>query len=302
MNPRILIFTLSILLTLFACKNESSYQLSEAFNEAQKIVDADPAKKNVRSLLDVLLTEYKTLEKGDKKGKFLLDKGIEICKKYDRHSSSVLFYMTSLKDHYNKDSSKEDIYALAQDMKSIYKTSASDVLFSNFARLYPEDARVSEAKEAVSPDFGNMEHYLKNQADKAFKREEGDKTYLKAVHDYVDACEAYALSDPNNPLTPGYLYKGSELARSVKSLNKVISIYDWILDGYPEYEKVATVHFLKGFIMENEIKKPELAKEIYEDFLKKYPKHELVDDVQFLIDNIGKSNDEILKMLGKDKK
>jgi hypothetical protein len=31
--------------------------------------------------------------------------------------------------------------------------------------------------------------------------------------------------------------------------------------------------------------------------VEKYPSHDLADDVQFLLDNLGKSNEEILEMI-----
>lgn len=45
-----------------------------------------------------------------------------------------------------------------------------------------------------------------------------------------------------------------------------------------------------------------MAKSIYNEFLKKYPTHDLADDVQFLIDNLGKSDQEILEMIESKKK
>ena len=81
-----------------------------------------------------------------------------------------------------------------------------------------------------------------------------------------------------------------------------MSIYDWILEKYPNYEKAPTSLFLKGFIIENNIKDDVMAKEIYNKFLSDYPKHDLADDVQFLIDNLGKSDQEILEMIESKKK
>ena len=55
--------------------------------------------------------------------------------------------------------------------------------------------------------------------------------------------------------------------------------------------------FLKGFIIENNIKDDSLALKVYQDFRAKYPEHNLADDAQFLIENIGKSDEEILQMI-----
>ena len=57
--------------------------------------------------------------------------------------------------------------------------------------------------------------------------------------------------------------------------------------------------FLKGFLLENDLKKPEKAKEIYESFMQKYPNHAMAKDVNFLIQNLGKSDKEIIEKINK---
>jgi TolA-binding protein len=76
---------------------------------------------------------------------------------------------------------------------------------------------------------------------------------------------------------------------------KAMSLYDWILDKYPNHEKSPTVMFIKGFILEQEFKQEDQARKLYEDFLKKYPNHEMASSAKFLLDNMGKSDEEILK-------
>jgi TolA-binding protein len=41
------------------------------------------------------------------------------------------------------------------------------------------------------------------------------------------------------------------------------------------------------------------AKAVYEEFLRKYPEDEFAGSAQFLLDNLGKSDDELLEALQK---
>lgn len=282
---------------------ENTYDGGEGLPISTLVANAteNPEMKNIVKIFEGLNNKIRSEKDNPEKRKSLLLDGIKYAKQFEKRNFEANYYTPLMKD-FPDENTKDYIFEMATIMKSFNNTSAADVLYSNFANLYPSDKRTNDAKSNISDSFGDMESYLKSQADLAFKREAGTKIDKKVVQSYVNACEAYALSNPNGKLTPSYLYKGSELARSIKSLEKVLSLYDWIIEKYPNYEKTPTVLFLKGFILENEIKSIDMAKKVYEEFLVKYPKHELVDDVKFLIKNIGKSNEEILKLLGKDKK
>lgn len=305
-----------LVITTSSCKNDNSTSPTQkldlsngnqvheilSYEELLANVKKDDSSKNINALFEGLIIKIRKVDAANPERKKLLEDGLKFCTKYKRENYATSFYLPLLKDYPDNEQSKDYIFEMATIMKKLKKTSASDVLFSNFAKIYSTDSRVSKAKENISSSFTNIESYLKTQADKAFKREAGTKIDRKVVNSYVDACEAYALSNPKSELAPTYLYKGSELARSVKSLQKVFSLYDWIIEKYPNFEKTPTVHFLKGFILENEAGNVKEAEVVYKRFLAKYPKHELADDVKFLIKNLGKSNDEILKMLGKESK
>ena len=118
-----------------------------------------------------------------------------------------------------------------------------------------------------------------------------------AALQFVDASEALALVSPDNEFVPDFLYKAAEIARSMRTLPKAMSLYDWILEDYPEHEKAPTIMFIKGFIMEQDFKKVEEAKKLYSQFLEKYPNHQMAESAKFLLDNLGKSDEEILQTI-----
>ncbi len=277
--------------------NENVLPISTLLRNAEKNL----TNNNINKLFNEISRQLREPNIDDSKKKELLKDAAGYAKKFKKDNIAVSFYTGLLKDYPDEKESNNYIFELAQIMKSLKMTSASDVMFDNFVKLYPNDKRVKDAKNNISSSYKNIESYLKEQADIAYKKRDGVNVDKKVVQKYVNACEAYALSNPHDKLTPSYLYKGSELARGIKSINKVINLYDWIINKYPDFEKSATVYFLKGFIIDNETKNIESAKKAYEKFLEKYPDNKLASDVKFLIKNLGKTNDEILKQLEKGK-
>ena len=54
--------------------------------------------------------------------------------------------------------------------------------------------------------------------------------------------------------------------------------------------------FLQGFVYESQLHNIIRAKEAYTEFIRKYPRHQLAKDAQFSIENLGKSDEELIKM------
>ena len=148
-------------------------------------------------------------------------------------------------------------------------------------------------------------------ADKVLSAEEMEalrgKMYDEQTHrideqlaqQYIDACKAYATANPNEEQSASFLFKAGETARSIRQFDQALAIYDWIYTKFPKHEKAPQALFLKAFTLDNDIGKRAEAKVLYEDFLAKYPNDDFADDTRFLLDNLGKSDDEIIKSFEK---
>jgi len=143
----------------------------------------------------------------------------------------------------------------------------------------------NKALEAIK----QKESTLYSEDTKNFKFDE------KQARETIAAYEDFAQKFPESKQTPEMLLKAADLHRSVKEYDLALNLYKTIETQYPDFEKMAQVIFLEGFVYENELFKLEKAKERYELFLKNYPDHELADDVRFSLQNLGKSPEEIIK-------
>lgn len=119
------------------------------------------------------------------------------------------------------------------------------------------------------------------------------------ANEFIQTCEAFVQANPKNEKSAEYLLKSGETARTMKNYTKGIALYDRILKEYPSHAKAPQALFLKGFTLDNDMNQQDQAKAIYEAFLSKYPDDEFADDTKFLLENLGKTDDEIIKSFEK---
>lgn len=105
----------------------------------------------------------------------------------------------------------------------------------------------------------------------------------------------YADAFPADSNSVKYLKKAGETARLLKNYDKAFEVFDKIIKEYPQSKEAAGAMFMKAFTLDNDLKKLDEAKAAYEAFLQKYPNDEFADDAQFLLNNLGKSPEEIIK-------
>lgn len=106
---------------------------------------------------------------------------------------------------------------------------------------------------------------------------------------------AYADAFPQDSSSVKKLAKAGEVARLGRQFDQALAIFDKIQNNYPNSREAAAALFMKAFTLDNDLKKLDEAKTAYEAFLAKYPNDEFADDAQFLLNNLGKSPEEIIK-------
>lgn len=116
-----------------------------------------------------------------------------------------------------------------------------------------------------------------------------------ALSTYMD----YAGRFPDDPKTPGYIFKAAELANGLEKHEQAITNFELLITKYPEYEKVPQALFLQAFIYDNSINDDAKAKIYYEKFLSKYPDHELAKDAKISIEQLGKTDEELIEEFNK---
>ena len=112
-----------------------------------------------------------------------------------------------------------------------------------------------------------------------------------AIKAYTD----YARSYPTDSLSPDYLFKAAEILTAIQQYAQALAYYQNITDKYPTYKLVEESLFLQGAILDNFLNDDVKAKVIYEQLLAKYPKSKYTADAKAAINNLGKSDEELIK-------
>lgn len=299
-NYRIPILTLSILILLLsACADQSNPQLDE-ITELLTQAKSNPTRESIDGYF-TKVTSFIQENKADKAMiKPIMQEAAGFASEQKQHSKAISYLIPIIRN-YSEDckSDPAEVLNLAKSMSALNKKHAAKVIYKNYRTNY-SSAPADQSLEAIlTDDTQNLGAYVDTTFQRVFSNPDQYGLNRAAALKYVDVVEAYALSAPCDEASPEYLYKASEIARSIRTLPKALSIYDWLLEDYPDYEKTPTVFFLKGFILENDVKDEEAARKIYNEFLEKYPQHEMADDVKFLLENMGRSDEEILEFLEK---
>ncbi|MBX7182207.1 MAG: tetratricopeptide repeat protein [Bacteroidia bacterium] len=105
----------------------------------------------------------------------------------------------------------------------------------------------------------------------------------------------FALSYPEDSLSPLYLFKAGELSLSTNQGQKALGYFDQVVRIYPQHEKASFALFMKGFVCDGPLKDTAKARQFYTDFIQKYPQHPLVADAMFSVRNLGKSDEELIR-------
>jgi len=286
-------FAIYILLAaagLFSCSPETTKDQS-GFGALEASVEADPSKENLNNLLQAYNTHISEnpsdLEVYEKAYNFAVKNKIPTAPAY-------LNGMIKLSDPGSKKSS-DLLHKLAESLSSQGKTDAANVIYGNLIKRFPAHANLSEMQTKVgdSSPIGIIEKLTKSRIENPDQYGINKAESIK----YVDACEAFALSAPEDPRAPEFLFDAAEIAKLLKTYSKSLGLYDWLIEKYPNYTKTPSALFIKAFTLENELGQEDEAKAAYELFLEKYPNDDFADDAKFSLENIGKSPDEVLKAI-----
>lgn len=226
-----------------------------------------------------------------------LEYGYAVADEQNMNSRKASFLFPLIKEDFRNEKTDDRLYELIGIMGKMNKSTVVLVLSDGMRKLFPDNKNTANLSAVVPDSLSDIDAYILDLGKKIFENPDNTGINRATSLAYVDACEAYALVNPNNPNTAGYLFKAAEVAKSLRTFPKSLSLYDWIIQDYPDYEKMPTSLFLKGFIIENNLGDDEKARQVYNEFVTRFPNHELADDVQFLIENLGKTDEEILEMI-----
>ena len=115
----------------------------------------------------------------------------------------------------------------------------------------------------------------------------------KIVYDLIKEYDLYVNTYPQDSLTPGFLFKAGTLAKSFNMGQEAIKYFDKAY-GYENFEKKPFCLLMQAVTYEEVIQDVVKAEESYKRFMNEYPDLAKTYDVPTLIENLGKSEEEIM--------
>lgn len=119
----------------------------------------------------------------------------------------------------------------------------------------------------------------------------------RAGQQYIKLAESLAEESPEDTLAALPLYKAAEVYQALNDYPGAAQVFERIYREYPTFSKAGEALFMLGFTYDENLKDYEKARVTYEKFLSEYPSNTFADDTQLLLQNLGKTDAEMLEML-----
>ena len=285
---------LLLVLSIFACKKAGPEE--QAVNVQMKLYESNPSDSTGQALVQALSKYMEVHGMKDSTAARYMLKAAQVSAKHDHWNQALGFYKLYMINFPNRNDQDDRLVEVIDIMDTLNKPELSQVLYRSFVDRFKDDPRVSTYQNKIDRKEITVDSLLKEIGLKMFN----DSIYRldeNMARLYVDASEAAVMAQPDLPNAPEYLHRAAETARTLRDIPKAITLYDWIIERYPNHPRGATSLFLKAFTFDNDLKDFENARKYYEEFLKKYPNNEFAESAKFLLENLGKSEEELKQIL-----
>lgn len=259
---------------------------------------------NNNPLIDSLNIEYSNLLKdstitANEKEK-LGERAYNFFKNHQKPAYSSTYLIKLIQDYPHSNHAKR-VKELIKLLDNSGDKELSEDMKSLFMLKYPEDTEFkADNNNKVNGNAKDFDLKLSAYSDKLYGSIDSMKQPdILAAKKFINLCSMYALINPDNPKTPEYLFKAGQISQFIGMNEKAVEFYGWIDEKFPKYPKAHAALFIKGFILDDKLKRYDEAKMAYEKFLRTYPQSPYSKDVKVSLQYLGKSEAEILKSIHK---
>jgi len=180
--------------------------------------------------------------------------------------------------------------------KELGSPAAAFAIYQMFPEAFPASDKMAEAKSYLPGNVPPLAQSLDSMASRIINPQTGQLD-PRIANDYVQTCELTALLLPKSADAAKLLYKAGDVSRAAGAYDKALEYFEQTFTAYPDSDRAPEALFMQAFTLDNDLKRYDEAKVLYEAFLTKYPNDDFADDAKFLLENLGKSEEEIFKAL-----
>lgn len=292
-----IIFALALIV---ACKSAKSPEEQAVIDQTTRY-QASPTDSTAQALVKALSKYIEVHGAKDSTSAHYILEAAQVSTKSQQWSQALGFYKMYMVQYPDRVDQPNRLTEVIGIMDKLQKPELNQFLYKAYVDRFKNDPRVAEYQAKITNKDITIDSMLKQIGLNMFN----DSIYRlneDMARFYVDASEAAVMANPNMPQAAEYLHRAAETARTLRNIPKAITLYDWIIEKYPTDKRGATSLFLKAFTYDNDLKDFVNAKKYYEEFLAKYPNNEFTESAKFLLENLGKSEEELKQILEKKSK
>ncbi len=286
---------IAVIAFILACKGGGSPE-EKAVEVQSKLYESQPSDSTAQALVQALSKYVEVHGTKDSTSARYILRAARVSSERQQWQQALGFYKMYMVQYPDRPDQPDRLAEVIAIMDKLQKPELNQVLYRSFADRFKQDPRAADYESKISNKEISIDSLLKQIGLRMFN----DSIYrLNEVMArlYVDASEAAVMANPKLPQAAEYLHRAAETARTLRNIPKAITIYDWIIEKYPTDKRGATSLFLKAFTFDNDLKDFVNAKKYYEEFLAKYPNNEFTESAKFLLENLGKSEEELKQIL-----
>lgn len=160
-----------------------------------------------------------------------------------------------------------------------------------------ESKAVEIKKDSLVVNDGNCETYYQDakKMDEILMKETSVKKDLAAKS--INAFNLYASHCKNDSLAPIFLLKAGQVAQSVGDFKQAEILLNECNTAFPKFRNRGAVLFILAQLYDDVamINNEDKAKAIYEEIIQSYPNSPWARDAKICIDNLGKTDEELVQ-------
>lgn len=154
---------------------------------------------------------------------------------------------------------------------------------------------LSACNQGTNSDDSNSSSKIDSLEALVFENQ-GAKSNPKTAMNLVREYSKYYQTNQPDSLAVDRLFKAAELSMGIGQGNLAVKYFRTVSDDHKDFYKVPEAMFLLGFCSENLVKDTAQARFFYNKFIEAHPEHHLAQDAKFSIQNMGMSDEELIKM------
>lgn len=283
-----------VLFTLASCQSAEEKAQAQ-ITELEKKLEEDPTTENAQEVLAAYQEYIAQFPEDEEVTPRYMYRAAALEYRMNRFSGATAVLQNAIKNYYHSSNTPKaaiflgDIY-----QEKLGNEENAATVYQALIRAFPDAEEAKEAHEKLPEGLLALEARIEDMGARMFDDSTGRIEY-RVANNFITSTELYALILPQSDKTPDMLYKGAEIARSIRSFDKALGLYAQINEQYPESSRAPQALFMRAFTMDSDLRRFDGAKVLYEQFIAEYPDDDFVDDAEILLENLGKDDEEIIR-------